>query len=50
MAFVRPMFRLGMAVLVVEVIVVERDVAQWLQRGALPMLLPAVRFRIALGA
>ena len=24
--------------------------AQWLERGALPMLLPAVRFRIPLGA
>ena len=24
----------------------ERDVAQWLERGALPMSLPAVRFRI----
>ena len=29
---------------------VERDVAQWLERGALPMLLPAVWFRIPLGA
>ena len=29
---------------------VERDVAQWLERGALPMSLPAVRFRIPLGA
>ena len=28
----------------------ERDVAQWLERGALPMSLPAVRFRIPLGA
>ena len=27
----------------------ERDVAQWLERGALPMSLPAVRFRIPLG-
>ena len=24
--------------------------AQWLERGALPMSLPAVRFRISLGA
>ena len=30
--------------------VLERDVAQWLERGALPMSLPAVRFRIQLGA
>ena len=29
---------------------VERDVAQWLERGALPMSLPAVRFRIPLDA
>ena len=28
----------------------ERDMAQWLERGALPMSLPAVRFRIPLGA
>ena len=28
----------------------ERDMAQWLERGALPMSLPAVRFRILLGA
>ena len=28
----------------------ERDVAQWLERGALPMSLSAVRFRIPLGA
>ena len=28
----------------------ERDVAQWLEREALPMSLPAVRFRIPLGA
>ena len=28
----------------------ERDMAQWLERGALPMSLPAVRFRISLGA
>ena len=28
---------------------VERDGAQWLERGALPMSLPAVRFRIPLG-
>ena len=27
-----------------------RDMAQWLERGALPMPLPAVRFRIPLGA
>ena len=32
------------------VCVLERDVAQWLERGALPMSLPAVRFRIPLGA
>ena len=30
--------------------IIERDMAQWLERGALPMLLPAVRFRIPLGA
>ena len=30
--------------------ILERDMAQWLERGALPMLLPAVRFRIPLGA
>ena len=24
----------------------QRDVAQWLERGALPLSLPAVRFRI----
>ena len=30
--------------------VLERDVAQWLERGALPMSLPAVRFQIPLGA
>ena len=29
---------------------IERDMAQWLERGALPMSLPAVRFRIPLGA
>ena len=28
----------------------ERDMAQWLERGALPMSLPAARFRIPLGA
>ena len=28
----------------------ERDIAQWLERGALPMSLPVVRFRIPLGA
>ena len=28
----------------------ERDMAQWLKRGALPMSLPAVRFQIPLGA
>ena len=28
----------------------ERDVAQWLERRALPMSLPAVRFRTSLGA
>ena len=28
----------------------ERDMAQWLERGALPMSLSAVRFRIPLGA
>ena len=28
----------------------ERDMAQWLERGALPLLLPAVRFRIPVGA
>ena len=28
----------------------ERDMAQWLELGALPMSLPAVRFRIPLGA
>ena len=28
----------------------EREMAQWLERGALPMSLPAVRFRIQLGA
>ena len=28
----------------------ERDMAQWLERGALSMSLPAVRFRIPLGA
>ena len=27
----------------------ERNMAQWLERGALPMSLPAVRFRIPLG-
>ena len=31
-------------------IVLERDVAQWLERGALPMSLPAARFRMPLGA
>ena len=30
--------------------IVERDMVQWLERGALPMSLPAVRFRIPLGA
>ena len=29
---------------------IERDMAQWLERGALAMSLPAVRFRIPLGA
>ena len=29
--------------------VIARDMAQWLERGALPMSLPAVRFRITLG-
>ena len=29
---------------------IERDMAQWLECGALPMSLPAVRFRIPLGA
>ena len=29
---------------------VQRDMAQWLERGVLPMSLPAVRFRIPLGA
>ena len=29
---------------------IERDVVQWLERGALPMSLPVVRFRIPLGA
>ena len=28
----------------------KRDVVQWLERGAFPMSLPAVRFRIPLGA
>ena len=28
----------------------ERDMAQWLERGALPMSLPALRFRTPLGA
>ena len=28
----------------------ERDVVQWLERGALPKSLPAVRFQILLGA
>ena len=27
----------------------ERDMAQWLERGALSMSLPAMRFRITLG-
>ena len=31
-------------------LIIERDVAQWLERGALPMSLLAVRFRIPLGA
>ena len=31
-------------------ICLERDVTQWLERGALPMSLPAVRFGIPLGA
>ena len=30
-------------------ICLERDMAQWLERGALPMSLAAVRFRIPLG-
>ena len=29
---------------------IERDMAQWLECGALSMSLPAVRFRIPLGA
>ena len=29
---------------------IERDMAQWLEHGALPMSLLAVRFRIPLGA
>ena len=28
----------------------ERDMAQWLERGDLPMSMPAVRFRIPLSA
>ena len=28
----------------------DRDMAQWLERGALPMSMAAVRFRIPLGA
>ena len=28
----------------------ERDMEQWLERGALPMSLPAMPFRILLGA
>ena len=31
-------------------ICIERDMAQWLERGALTMLLPAVWCRIRLGA
>ena len=31
-------------------VVLERDMAQWIERGALPMSLPAVRFRIPLSA
>ena len=30
--------------------ILERDMAQWFERGALPMSLPAVWFRIPLGA
>ena len=30
--------------------VLESDVAEWLERGVLPMSLPDVRFRILLGA
>ena len=30
--------------------IIERDVAQWLKHRDLPMSLPAVRFRIPLGA
>ena len=30
--------------------VIERDVAQWLERGTLPMMLPAMRLGISLGA
>ena len=30
--------------------IIERDGAQWLERGALAMSLPAVRFRILFGA
>ena len=29
---------------------IDRDMVQWLERGALTMLLPAVWFRIRLGA
>ena len=36
--------------LCLKTVLSERDVAQWLERGALPMSLPAVRFRIPLGA
>ena len=31
-------------------VVIERDMAQWLERGTLPISLPAMRFRIPLGA
>ena len=33
-----------------SIISIERDMALWLERGALSMSLPAVRFRIPLGA
>ena len=29
---------------------IERGMAQWLERGALPISLPNVRFRVPLGA
>ena len=35
---------------VINISTTERDMAQWLERSALPMSLPAVRFRIPLGA